>query len=404
MNYLAPLLGGFAVKGPEIAGNWVNLFKNVQDIRNEGNTEDALRKLEDFKTSQEAEAFRPQGLGAENYAKLQKLRAERTAALLAREAEPGKAQIAALRDDPRFQDAASLTEIQRDPAQAVFGQTRPSNPEVGTALQEYGRGVGNVLDQFRARTERDPMALSRIGVDPKLAKGFSDVAGADENITQTDQLVASKKAEGELSRFIADNPAPATVEEWNGFWDRARKIKDLPMKLVADTQKDVRDRNRRVVRWETMRVGNGPNSTVKRIGYDMFGEPVPNATISSTDNPSDRELGITGGKGGGKDTSPPEYFLTQNDPDLPPIREHVPYNPDPDSAYQRYYANDKTGRVLPITDKTQIKAMKALSAPKSGKRTMTGIGGLQRGGGAPAAAPAASGGGYTYVNGKLVAN
>jgi hypothetical protein len=63
-----------------------------------------------------------------------------------------------------------------------------------------------------------------------------------------------------------------------------------------------------------MRVGNGPNSTVKEVWVDMFGKPVANMSAASTDNPSDRELNlIPSGDGEGKRKAPQLYVIQKPD-------------------------------------------------------------------------------------------
>ncbi len=114
-------------------------------------------------------------------------------------AAPDIARINEFRMDPRFQDPASLAEIQKNPAEAVFGQDVPAmsgfsvaakgkpgvtaptaNKYTSEALQNYASEVGNTLDAFRA-SQGDPEAIARLAQNKDLAISFKDTSMGAEN-------------------------------------------------------------------------------------------------------------------------------------------------------------------------------------------------------------------------------
>jgi hypothetical protein len=205
-----------------------------------------------------------------------------------------------------------VAEIVKDPRQAVFGQNAPAadgytqgaakgtvtaapsaNPYVAQGLTEFQSGNLSKLDRFRA-AQGDRWAAAGLGKEE--ANAFKDVATAQKDYAGMDEKANEGKAEQDLGKFIADNPAPATVEEWNAFWDKARKIPNLPLKLVTDQQAAMQGRNdKRIVGYKEIKIGNGPNSTVKKVPINFLGEVIEGVSVTSSNNPSDRELGITGG-------------------------------------------------------------------------------------------------------------
>lgn len=310
---------GAVLKAPEVANDYMGLFKNIQSMRDESNTGDALQRINQFKTPEEAYAYQPDGyISPTSRQALEKLRADKLDVLLRQGAAAPLAKVRDLQMDPRFQDQASVEEINKNPTEAVFGQNVPAvggyvpgrekgnitaapgvNPYVAQGINEYQQGMQNKLDRFRA-AGGDRWAGAGMGKEE--ANAFKDVATGQKDYRKMDQ----DSAEQDLNQFIANNEMPRTIEGWNAFWDKARKIPNLPAKLLTEQQAAMQSRNQSPVGAPlTSFVQNGPNSTRSQVSVDMFGEPIAATRTTSTNNPSDREQGLTGdgGHGGTLDVS-----------------------------------------------------------------------------------------------------
>lgn len=398
---------GAALKAPEVASDYMGLFKNVQALRDDANTSDELERIQQFQTPEEARAYKTDNyLSPTSRQTLEKLRAEKLDTLLRGSAAAPRAQVRELQMDPRFRDAESVAEIVKDPRQAVFGQNAPAaggymptttkgvvtaargtNPYVEQELADFQTGNLSKLDRFRA-AQGDRWAGAGLGKDE--ANAFKDVATGQKDYAGMDEKSNESKAEQDLGRFIADNPAPRTVEEWNAFWDKARKIPNLPLKLVTDQQAAMQGRNdKRIVGYKEIQVGNGPNSTVKKVPINFLGEVIEGVSATSSNNPSDRELGLVPTNTGnnpidvswvGADGTPQGSRIPQSE--LPALKSSLETKGIKEISTMNHKGQSKT--------ETLIK-------PPTGRSK--GLG--DRPGGAPAAKAT---GGFTYVNGKLVPN
>jgi hypothetical protein len=408
----------------------MGLFKNVQAMRDEANASEELQRIQQFKTPEEAQAYKTDSyLSAASSDKLEKLRAAKLDALLKEGAAAPLAKIQDLQMDPRFRDPVSVAEISRNPAEAVFGQRRatPSrttgrmvdrgdgvmvnevipgewedgreavtNPYAAQGIEKFQAGNLSKLDRFSAAGGHkgdDGTKWAGAGLGKEDANAFKDVAAAQKDYAGMDEKAAEGRAEQDLSQFIADNPAPRTVEEWNSLWDRARKIPNLPLKLVTDQQAAMQGRNdKRIVGYKEIKVGNGPNSTVKKVPINFLGEVIEGVSATASNNPSDRELGITGGGGG--DSSGGMVAVSWVGPDGTPQSASIPRR---ELSTLKSSLKAQGVKELNTVDGKKASRTETLVKPEKGKRSILG----DRPGGAPAAKAT---GGFTYVNGKLVPN
>jgi len=401
------LAAGGLLEAPKVANNYMDLFKNVNAMRDEANASDALQSINRFRTPEEAQAFQPDGyLSPSTRQALEKFRAEKLDTLLRQGAAAPVAQIRDLQTDPRFRDAESVAEIVKNPAEAVFGQNAPAatgfspgatkgsttaaggNPYVAQGLQEFQTGNLGKLDRFRA-AQGDRWAGAGLGKEE--ANAFKDVATGQKDYQKMGQDSAESKAEQDLNQFIATNEMPRTIEGWNAFWDKARKIPNLPAKLLTEQQAAMQSRNQSPVGAPLQQfVKNGPNSTRSEVRVDMFGEPVAATRVVSSNNPSDRELGLIPSS-----TGDGMVDVSWNGPDGTPQSASIPRGELPTLKASLKAQGVKE---LSTVDGKKASRTETLIKPEKGKRSILGD---RPGGGAPAAKAA---GGFTYVNGKLVAN
>jgi hypothetical protein len=322
------------MQAPKVAGDYLDLFKNINEMRDSANTAEEMKRIEQFKTSADVTAPADTYLSPNSYQTLQKLRAEKLDSLQRGEAGIPLGQIRDLQLDPRFQDAASLEEINKNPTQAVFGQNPPQvsgvmpgaakgsvvaapgyNPHISNGIADFQTGNQNTLDVFRA-SNGDRMAGARVAQNKDLAAAFDNSAQGMERFAKTDATAADKAAENELNQFIADNEMPQNVQGWNVFWDKARKIKNVSPTMINTLQTSIAARNNGPVgKPLTQFVQNGPNSTRAEVNVDMFGEPIAATRTTSTNNPSDREQGLIPDRtaGPGKQKAPALYSITKAD-------------------------------------------------------------------------------------------
>lgn len=399
---------GALMKTPEVASDWMGLFDKVNAIRDEGNANTALEQLRKLSTTGEAESYQPSGyLRPDTRLKLEKLRAERLDALRNQEAAPFQAAAARLNRDPEFRnDPEALQEFARRPefwldapnSGVIQGAKRGAmpatatgaNPRIAEVLQSFGGGNQNVLDAFRA-SSGDRMAAAHIAGNKDLASSFKDASAGVENYEKLSQADRLTEARSRAGQFIADYPLERNVESWNGLVEGLRTIPDLPQAEVNAILQDMAARNTSPVGTLNQRVSNGPNSTTSEVEMDMFGRPVSNTRITSTNNPSDRELGLTGGEGDGGvlDVSwvGPDGKTAQS--------ARIPRNELPALKAQLQAQGVKT---IDTVDGKRPSKRETLIKPVGKAK---GIAAYAPTGGAPVA-PATSGGGYVYSGGKLV--
>ena len=382
---------GTVLKAPEVANNYMDLFKNVNAMRDESNASDELQRIQQFRTTDEAAGYAPGDgyLSPASRQTLEKLRAEKLNSLLRQGSAAPLAQIRELQNDPRFRDAESVAEITRNPAQAVFGQDAPAvtgyapgdtkgtvtaaggNPYVAQGLAEFQTGNLGKLDRFRAASG-DRWAGAGLGKEE--ANAFKDVATGQKDYAGMDEKGRESKAEQALNDYIATNEIPRTIEGWNAFWDKARKIPNLPAKLLTDQQSAIASRNNAPVGAPlTQFVKNGQNSTRSTVSVDMFGEPIAATRAVSSNNPSDRELGITGDSAEGGTLE-----VSWIGPDGTPQSAVVPRG---EIATLKSSLKAQGVKEINTVDGKKASRTETLIKPEKGKRSILG----DRPGGAPAA-------------------
>lgn len=333
----------------------------------------------------------------------------------AREAAPILQDLAAFSRDPAYQTPEALQVLAQEgnplgtTQKNLVGAWEPKpgldNPVVRQGISDFAQSSQTTLDALLA-ARGDAGAQARIASrskDPSV--GLKDVSMAAENYgkmrTGEDDREQTARAAQDIARLDtltygdANTTPPTAVRQAianasKGYTSPAALA--MLSKFAEDVDKQWTGQS---YKRNTTTIGTG-DATKKIVEItDPLGKFVKTEDV--TNHPR-----------AGKEVDPqiarPEYFATQQDPGIPPIIEHVPYNEDPNSTYQRLYKNDTTGRVFPVTDKNRIASIKALKSnipkPKKGGGAFSD---MIKGGAAPAAAPAPTGG-FTYVNGKMVAN
>jgi hypothetical protein len=154
---------GAALKAPEVANDYMGLFKNVQAMRDEANASEELQRIQQFKTPEEAQAYKTDSyLSAVSREKLDTLRAAKLDALLKEGAAAPLAKIQDLQMDPRFRDPESVAEISRNPSEAVFGQRRVTPSRTTGRTVDRGDGVMvNEVIPGSGRTAGVPLPIQR---------------------------------------------------------------------------------------------------------------------------------------------------------------------------------------------------------------------------------------------------
>ena len=383
---------GAALKAPEVANDYMGLFKNVQAMRDEANASEELQRIQQFKTPEEARSYRTDSyLSPTSRQTLEKLRAEKLDALLKEGAAAPLSKIQDLQMDPRFRDPESVAEISRNPAEAVFGRETVSNPYVSQGIEKFQAANLSKLDRFSA-AKGDRWAGAGLGKDD--ANAFKDVAAAQKDYAGMDEKAAATLAENALNGIVANYPLQRTTESWNGLVEKLRKVPNLDPKLIDATLTAIAGRNQAPAGAPlTQFVKNGPNSTRSTVNVDMFGEPIAATRVVSSNNPSDRELGITGGGGG--DSSGGMVSVSWVGPDGTPQSASVPRG---ELSTLKSSLKAQGVKELNTVDGKKPSRTEILTKPEKGKRSILGD---RPGGGAPAAKAT---GGFTYVNGKLVPN
>lgn len=399
---------GAALEAPKVANNYMDLFKSVNAMRDSSNASDEMKRLEALTTSGDAGgALTDQYYSPATRQALEKMRADKLQSLLRGEAAGSIGKINDIRNDPRFQDPEVLREVLKDPMSAIFGQSAPamggyipaekggtpvaepgSNPYISAELQRFQTDSENRLNRFGA-SQGDRWAGSGLGKEE--ANAFKDVATGQKDYANMDDKARESKAEQDLNQFIANNEMPQNIEGWNAFWDKARKIPNLPAKLLTEQQAAMESRNTAPVGDPLVQtIRNGPNSTTSSVRLDMFRRPLANTRVVSSNNPSDREMGLTGGESTSNGTLDVSWIGPDGTPQSASIpRSELPTLKSSLKAQGIKEVNTVDGK---RTSRTEV-----LIKPEKGRRSILG----DRPGGAPAAKAT---GGFTYVNGKLVAN
>lgn len=395
-------------EAPKVAGNWVNLFKNVQDLRGDSNANDALKQLEQFKTSDEVAGYQPDGyLDPATRLKINELRRSRTDELLKREASPIQSEasrisrIAAV--DPTVGSPEGLrdfaerpefwtggTDTGAIPGAKKSGPTSAGNPYVSQAVQQFAGDAANKLNAFRA-TGGDRMAVAQVATNKDLAAGLDNAAQSAERFNKMDRTAAEDVAKNRLNQFIAEYPLQPTVDSWNGLVAGIRNIPGVDPAVVTSTLKDMADRNNAPVGRLAQFVKNGPNSTRSEVATNMFGEPIANTKTVSSNNPSDRELGLVGGGDGDTGTVDVSWV----GPDGTAQAATIPRSELPGLKSSLQAQGVK--KLSTVDGKKPSRTETLIAEPKGKKswRDSRPVG---------SAAPVASSGGFTYKNGKLVPN
>lgn len=415
---------GTLMKAPEVIRDW---YDTVNDIRNDRNTRDALGSISRFSSSREARDFDPATVGyltPENMVKINDLRADKTDRLLRSEAAPVQSESARLlnmaRVDPFVgseegrRDFAERPEFwlgSRDTGSMAGGKgttpAGPGNPYESQAIQQFARENADVLNAFRAT--RDPMAAANLAVNKDLAGGFKDVSQGVENYNKERTAEGARIADRALANYYANTPYDPTKH--TEFMEGAART-GAPLKDIEGLSQHLMERNKdRVVEYRDVKVQNGPNTTIERVGFNGYGQPVTGLSTQSVNNPSDREQGLVPGKGGGGARKQQTAVVSFPGPDGMPITREVQMGSDGtflDRVVARAVAEAKQGTpgyhvTIPQTDKQgnikfvsygtkpQGKSRRDKYAPPGGSAT-------------PAPAAASGGGGYSYINGKLVKN
>jgi hypothetical protein len=290
---------------------------------------------------------------------LDKFQADRIAQLQSQEAAPLLSELSKFSRDPNYQTPEALQVLtQENPlptTQKINGnwQERPGmdNPEFAKGLEAFQQGSQNILDRFKA-SQGDPMAVARL--DKVNAGIFDNTTQGGKRIFDQRQTTRTNAAEDKLNLLISKYPLTGSIESWNGMAEAAYAIPGIDPKTVDARLKEIAGRNEGPV-GEPLKqfVTNGPNSTRSQVRLDLFGKPVANTSISSTNNPSDRELGLAPEKGTADPTPGVQMFWTQSNPNAPPMIEQVVVG---SPRYNRLMTGDyqATGRVKPFGKKGQM--------------------------------------------------
>lgn len=136
--------------------------------------------------------------------------------------------------------------------------------------------------------------------------------------------------------------------------------------------------DKRIVGYKEIKVGNGPNSTIKKVPVNFLGEVIEGVSATASDNPSDRERGITGGGGG--DPSGGMVAVSWVGPDGTPQSASIPRR---ELSTLKSSLKAQGVKELNTVDGKLASRTEVLVKPEKGKKS--GWGGEQRPGGAPAA-------------------
>lgn len=243
-------------------------------------------------------------------AKMQEYFKGQTDLLNRQAAAPVAATAASYLRDPEFrQDPEALQEFARRPEfwlgatdtgsvpGVKKGTSVGSNPYVSDTISQFASTAQNAATAMGA-AKGNPADLAWLATNKDQAAGFDNAQQGAERINKQGNVDRTVAANDALNQYIANTPLDRDIESWNKFVTGARLIPGIDPQHLDAALKGIADRNRTPVKQMEMTVGNGPNSTKKLVWVDMFGDPVQGASVQSTNNPSDRELGLVGGGAG----------------------------------------------------------------------------------------------------------
>lgn len=394
---------GALLKGPEIIRDW-------NSIRNDYNAREALGALGQFSSSREARDFDPAAVGyldPNTLMKINDLRADKVDSLLRREAAPVQAESTNLLNMARVDPFVGSEEGRRDFAErpefwlrgsntgAVTGAkgTTPEsagNPYESQALQQFARENANVLNAFRA-SEGDRMAGANIATDKDLAGGFHNVQQGASGYSKTEADAAARISDKNLAGYYANTPYdPRQHATWMEGAARTGASVDEIQKL----SKHLMDRNSGIVaEYRDVVVQQGPNTTRERVAFNAYGQPIPGQSTQSTNNPSDRELGIGIGGGGGDNARVDVSWIADGIANSASVRRSdLP-------AFKKSLEAQGVTEVSTIDGKRASRTERLIKEQKRSRRER-----FAPPGAAATPTPVATGGGYTYMGGKLVKN
>ena len=402
---------GALMKAPEVTNDWVGLYNNINSLRDDSNASEAMQKLSQFRSSSDLAGFQPEGyMRPATRSTLEKLRREKLATLRAQEASPVQAEASRLTriadndpyvggeegrrdfaERPEFWLGARDTGVMPGAEKGEVVTADGSNPYVASTVQQFGTGNQNILDTFRAGSG-DRMALARLSQNKEVSDNFKNATAGVENLDKVDRNARTDAANNKLNTLRATYDLKRTLESRNGFVKAANLIENIDPKLVQSVIKELDDANAAPT-GEVLEqfVKNGPNSTRSKVSLDWRGVPVENTRVTSSNNPSDRELGLVPAKDSGEGG---QLDVSWIGPDGTAQASRIPRTQLPALKAQLQSQGIKE---IDTVDGKRGSKRETLIKPAKGKK------GLSLQAPAGAAAPVAKGG-FTYVNGKLVAN
>lgn len=327
-------------------------------------------------------------------------------------AAPDIARINELRTDPSFQDAASLAEIQKNPAEAVFGQDVPAmsgfsvaakgkpgvtaptaNKYTSEALQNYATEVGGTLDAFRA-SQGDPEAIARISQNKDRSISFKDTSMGAENYdklrvnadARTQQANAAKAvARLDAATYGDANTSPsmavrrAIAEESKKYTDPGALALLEKFAKDADQQWSGQEYGRKE---RTIGTGNATKKIVEitdPLGKFVKTEEVANHPRAASGGDNDPTKQLLSVSWIGPDGTPQAARVERGD--LPTLKASL----------------EAQGiKEIETVDGKRASRTETLIKPAKGKASILGP--------RPGGTPTKPTGGYTYVNGKMVPN
>jgi hypothetical protein len=293
----ALMLGGAKIL-PEMADNWLGLYRNVQQARSDGNAYDAERALQGMNSSKDALAYDPGAAGYVNrddYSKLLSAKKNRAEYLQGIEANPViNALNTAKANGWQADQSFTPDEWTKGLLDLQGVQTDPLNPVMNSAVDKFRQGarsqndMENTLSSINDSKPLDPITSARLALDPNvqathnagnnvltaIEKGIgrqekSDFANTMQNV-QSDLTGLSGKSltgadkermgymtpvdyEGEARRIAAQYPDP------NG------KVNELISKAIDDYRQFA---NTTYMPTETVQVGRTTASGQRNISGD----------------------------------------------------------------------------------------------------------------------------------------